>query len=205
MISGNLSEEGRVSQAIPTALNGVQVWINGTAAPLFFAGEGQVSFLVPSELEPGIASLIVTVNGVPSDLVAFPIVASAPGLFVLPEAVAGPGRAVAQNQDFSVNLPNNPAAPSQAVILYLTGTGPTTPPIPTGELAPSDPLAVLALETMVTIGGETATVLFAGAAPGFAGLTQINAIVPQLGAGDHAVVVTVGGVESNSLLIAVGP
>jgi hypothetical protein len=40
---------------------------------------------------------------------------------------------------------------------------------------------------------------------GFAGLTQVNLLVPQLAAGDHAVVVTVGGVESNSVLAAIGP
>jgi len=204
-ISGNLSEETRVSQALPTELNGVRVWVNGVAAPLFFAGEGQVNFLVPSELEPGIASLIVTVNGVPSDLVAFPIVESAPGMFVLDPVIAGPGRAVAQNHDFTVNLPDNPAVPGKHVVLYLTGTGPTTPPIPTGELAPSAPLATLDLDTTITIGGADAPVLFAGAAPGFTGLTQINATVPQLAPGDHAVVVTVGGVESSSLVIAVGP
>ena len=202
---GQLSLEGGAPQVIPTELNGVQVLINGEAAPLFFAGEGQINFLVPSELEPGIASLLVTVNGVPSDLVSFPVVEAGPGLFPLPANIAGPGRAVVQNQDFALNLPENPAAPGQVVILYLTGTGPTEPPIPTGELAPADPLAELTLETTVTIGGQEAQVLFAGATPGFSGLTQINAAVPQVDAGDRPVVVTVGGEASPSLLLSVGP
>jgi len=205
-ISGEITEE-RIAQqggGIPTELNGVQVWINGVAVPLFFAGEGQVNFLVPSELEPGLASLMVTVNGVPSDLVTFPIVASAPAMFPLPASIAGPGRAVAQNQDFAINVPDDPAAPGEALILYLTGTGPTDPPIPTGQLAPSGPLAVLALPTSVTVGGEPADLLFAGATPGFAGLTQINVLVPALAPGDHEVVVTVGGEASPGLLVAVG-
>jgi uncharacterized protein (TIGR03437 family) len=206
MPSSPLSEEDAVAQALPNILNGVQVWINGIAAPLFFAGDGQVNFLVPSEVEPGIASLLVMVNGEPSDLVSFPVLESAPGMFMLPEELAGPGRAVIQNQDFSINLPTNPASVGQVLILYLTGTGPTSPPIPTGEVAPSTPpLALLTLDTTVTIGGVAAPVHFAGGAPGFAGLTQINVGVPALPPGDYEVVVTVDGVASPGLLVAVGP
>ncbi|MCB1021171.1 MAG: hypothetical protein KDC27_14665 [Acidobacteria bacterium] len=204
LAASNLTEE-QVRQTVPTELNGVQVLINGQAAPLFFAGEGQINFLVPAEIEPGEASLLVMVNGVPSDLVSFPVVEAAPGMFQLPASIAGPGRAVAQNQDYSINTPSAPAAPGEALILYLTGTGPTDPPIPTGELAPSSPLAQLTLDTTVTIGGESAQILFAGAAPGFSGLTQINVIVPALTAGDHGVVVTVDGVDSPEMLVAVGP
>src|SRR5690606_3310462 len=104
---GNLLEEARAEQALPNTLNGVQVWINDEAVPLFFAGEGQVNFLVPTDLEPGTASMVVTVNGVPSDLVAFPVVEAAPELFTLPAEIAGPGRAVIQNEDFSVVTPDN--------------------------------------------------------------------------------------------------
>ncbi|MDA0207530.1 MAG: hypothetical protein O3A53_13625 [Acidobacteria bacterium] len=203
--TGNLLEEARATQALPTTLNGIQVWINNEAVPLFFAGEGQVNFLVPSELEPGTASLAVTVNGIPSDLVAFPVAEAAPDLFTLSPEVAGPGRAVIQNEDSSVVVPGNPAPVGKAIILYLTGTGPTNPPIPTGELAPSNPPALLTLETTVTIGGAPAAVEFAGAAPNFAGLTQINVRVPQLALGDHEIIVTVGGVPSTSLLVAVDP
>jgi uncharacterized protein (TIGR03437 family) len=56
----------------------------------------------------------------------------------------------------------------------------------------------------VTIGGKTAQVVYAGVAPGFAGLAQINAIIPQgLAAGDQAVFVSISGVLSNAGLISV--
>lgn len=196
---GNLTEEG------PAQIAGLQVLVNGIEAPVFFSNGNQVNFQVPAEIEPGMASLVITVDGRPSDLVGFPVVESAPGIFILSESVAGPGRAVAQNADFSLNLPSAPAPVGGAIVLYLTGTGALEPPVPTGEPAPASPLSQLALETTATIGGVPAQVLFAGASPGFIGLTQVNLAIPELAPGDHPVVVTVGGVDSNELLVAVGP
>jgi adhesin/invasin len=56
----------------------------------------------------------------------------------------------------------------------------------------------------VSIGGKSAQVTYAGVAPGFAGLSQINVIVPAgLAAGDQPVFVSVNGVPSNAALITV--
>ena len=50
-------------------------------------------------------------------------------------------------------------------------------PLEASEAAPSDPLARTLNEVSVKIGGVDATVFYAGLAPGFAGLYQINATV----------------------------
>ena len=57
----------------------------------------------------------------------------------------------------------------------------------------------------VVIGGEVATVLFSGLAPGFVGLYQVNALVPAGAGAGGAVPVTIsmGGVASNTVTIAV--
>jgi uncharacterized protein (TIGR03437 family) len=78
-------------------------------------------------------------------------------------------------------------------------------PVP-GQPAPSaEPLARTALPVTVTIGGREARIAYAGLAPGFFGLYQINAFIPEdAPAGDAVpVVVSVAGVASNAATIAV--
>jgi uncharacterized protein (TIGR03437 family) len=57
----------------------------------------------------------------------------------------------------------------------------------------------------VTIGGVPALVTFSGLAPGFAGLYQVNAQVPSGTASGSSisVVIGIGGVQSNTVTIAV--
>jgi len=206
VFKGLLSSEVKEGEPFARAqASNLEVLVNGISAPVFFSNDGQINFQMPVEVEPGIVSLLVRIDGQPSDLVTTEIVESSPGLFMLPASVAGAGRGVVQNQDFSLNLPDNPAAPGQVIILYATGTGPYSPQPGTGELAGADPLSLVELPVTATVGGVAADVLFAGATPGFAGLTQFNLLVPQAPAGDQPVVVNVGGVDSNSVLAAIGP
>ena len=57
----------------------------------------------------------------------------------------------------------------------------------------------------LTIGGIPAEVLFAGSAPGFVGLLQVNARVPFAVTPGNAipVVLTINGVPSNTVTVAV--
>ena len=56
------------------------------------------------------------------------------------------------------------------------------------------------VQHLVTIGGQNAKALYAGAAPGLvAGLLQVNAVVPAgVASGDQPIVVTVGTVASQT-------
>jgi|GEM_PF-2175458 len=189
---------------LPTEISGLEVHINGEPVPLYAAFPSQVNFQLPFDLPPGEASLVFIQNGRRGASILIPIEETAPGIFPLNEAVAGPGRGVVQNQDFSLNTPDNPASPGQAVVVYTTGLGAVDNPVPAGQSTPSSPLSQTIAEVAATVGGQVAQVAFAGLTPGFVGLYQVNLVVPQLDPGDHEIIITAGANASNGALMAVG-
>jgi uncharacterized protein (TIGR03437 family) len=117
---------------------------------------------------------------------------SMPGLFAADGSGKGPGAIL--NQDFSLNSSSNPAAVGSAIMLYGTGGGLTDPASTDGQINPLSADVKLALDVHVTIGGQAAQVLYAGAAPDLpAGLIQINAVIPDgTPSGNQPVVVQIG-------------
>jgi len=117
-----------------------------------------------------------------------------PALFTLNN---GTGNAVVVNQDGTINSDRNPAAQGSIVVLYATGEGQTSPAGVTGQAAQS-PYPLPVLPVSLTMAGIPATILFAGEAPGFVGVMQINAQVPSgfVPPGELPVVLTVGTYQS---------
>ena len=85
----------------------------------------------------------------------------------------------AVNEDGRLNSEASPAVRGALVTLFLTGQGVVSPPLRTGELGPSNNFPLPAEAVSVTIGGRSAAILFAGIAPQFLGLLQVNARVPS--------------------------
>ena len=78
-----------------------------------------------------------------------------------------------------------------------------SPAVADGAPAPAS-APVLTSSVSVTIGSEHATVSFAGLAPGFVGLVQLNIVVPSgLATGDYPLTVTIAGESSNPGTISV--
>jgi len=122
----------------------------------------------------------------------------APGLFL------GSGeQAAALNQDGSANGPSNPAGVGSVIAVFMTGLGPVDHAVGTGAAASANPLSQVTGTVSAVIGAQSAQVAFAGLAPGFAGLYQVNVRVPQVGAGSQPLVISVNGVAGNSGLITV--
>ncbi len=192
-------------QGLPSDIGGLQVLINGRPAPLYSAFSTQASFQIPFDIGAGEASMVFVQNGRRGATLTIPVEETSPGIFSLDPSIAGPGRGVIQNQDFSLNIPDNPAAPGEVIIVYMAGLGAVDNPVAAGEPTPAEPLARTLTEVTATVGGAAAGVAFAGLTPGFAGLYQVNLTVPALSAGDHEVVIQAGGVSSNGALVAVGP
>jgi uncharacterized protein (TIGR03437 family) len=184
---------------LPRTLGNVSVLVNGAAAPLYYVSPGQVNFQLPFETPVGRATVTVISPQGPSNAAWINVTAAAPGILIY-----GNNRAVAQNPDGNVNGPANPAAPDSVVTVYLTGIGPLSAVVATGEPAPADPLARATGIARATVGSSTAQILYLGLTPGFAGLAQLNLRIPAaLAAGDYALQLTVGGAPSNRPLLRV--
>jgi len=190
-LSGNAI--GASATPLPPTLGNVSVSVNGRAAPLLYVGGNQINFQVPYETPTGTANVVVTANNAASNTAQVNVVAAAPGIFVY-----GSNDAVIQNSDYSINGSGSPAKPGSYVIIYATGGGQVGPAVATGAAAAGSPLSNNALPVSVSIGGKPAAVAFAGMAPGFVGLLQINAQVPSLPDGSYPVQVSINGQSSNA-------
>lgn len=162
--------------ALPSSLAGLSVTFDGVRAPLIYASSQQVNLQVPYEVAGHASTVVVVENqGSASDPVSVPVVPTQPGFFTTP---AGGPQVIAFNQDGSINSGSSPAGKGTFVTLFATGPGVVSPPVPTGKPALADPLSN-ALNTSVSIGGMNARVQFAGMAPNFVGLMQINVQIPD--------------------------
>jgi uncharacterized protein (TIGR03437 family) len=165
---------------------------------VFYVDPGQVNAQIPWDTPLGQATAVVTTGGVATAPRQFAVVAASPGIFTF-----GANRAVAQNQDYSLNTATAPAAVGSVVTVYLTGGGAVDNAIPTGVLSPAAPLARVNAAATATIGGQSAEILFLGMTPGLLGVVQANVRIPALSPGDYPVVITIGGAVSNAPLLTV--
>jgi uncharacterized protein (TIGR03437 family) len=90
------------------------------------------------------------------------------------------------------------------VEIFASGLGAVTNTPATGAVSSSSPLS-MTIQPSVTIGNADAMVSFSGLAPGFVGLYQVNVQVPAAApvGGAVPVVLTIGGVGSNTVTMAV--
>jgi trimeric autotransporter adhesin len=147
-------------------------------ATVFYTSATQINALAPASLSSNSTTqLSIVVNGASIADSSVPVVSSAPGIFTVS---GGIGQAAANNQDGSLNSASNPAERGSVVSLYATGQG-------------SSPGVVT-----LTIAGYNAPLLYAGPAPGFDGLMQINAQIPCgfLPPGIQTVILTIDGITS---------
>lgn len=183
--------------AIPRALGSIEVLFDGQPAPVTAVSANQINVFVPFGVSgKSTTQVMVKVDGMASPATTAPIASSAFGLFTA--NASGSGQAAALNQDNSYNNAGTPAAAGSIVSFYATGAGAMTPAVSDGAIVTSVPLPQPDLPVTVTIGGQNAEVLYAGAAPSLpAGVLQINARIPVgLPPGDAVVAVTVGGLKT---------
>jgi uncharacterized protein (TIGR03437 family) len=191
---------------LPFTLGGLQVTFGGKAAPLLYGSAGQINAVVPFEVaSQASVDVAVTIAGGGSYSVTLPVTAASPAMFSANSSGSGQGAIL--NSDLSRNSTSNPAARGSQVVIYATGTGITKQASTDGILTSAVNPPLIDQTVTATIGGQSAQVMYQGAAPGLvAGVSQINVIVPANVTPGAAVPVTisVGGVASvNTVTIAV--
>ncbi len=188
-----------VDGKLPENLGGVCVEMGNTRARIFHLFPGQLNVQAPDLPTSGMAPVQVILNcGTPSEIKSnIEMVAAQPAapeffFFTLnangrnpiaaTDAVAGTLIAAPGLAD---RFPNPkptfvPAKPDQVVSFFATGLGRTDPSFPPGALP--DRAAPTAERVIVTFDSFMGTmfpeVLYAGVAPGFAGVYQINVRIP---------------------------
>ena len=216
---------------LPTTAGGVTVTFNGIMAPLVLVAPGgaypiinaQLPFeVLPAGQTSGTATVVVTVNGVPSPPQIMTVVPVAPGIFTVPPnglgnailvftdpndkiiKIAAPAAAAS-----SIGYPTAPISRGQAAFFYATGLGAMTPPLADGYGGLEAPVVAHYANAVPTVlvGGISAEVDYAGQAPGYPGVNQINIVIPPGAPTGNAVPLQIrspdGSVSSNTAMIAI--
>ena len=172
---------------LPTTLGGCSVAVNGASAMMQYVSQGQINFIMPNGMGSGQATVTVnngtqTMNG---NLIAG---AAGPGMFAINGMGMGEGAILNGTMwrmgPFSTTTNGQPTY----VSMYVTGLDPSTKPV-------------------VMIGGIPVDVMWFGNAPGYAGLQQINMMLPtgMAGVGRAPVTVTSNGQVSNVTFMHILP
>jgi uncharacterized protein (TIGR03437 family) len=191
----------------PTSLANTTVTFNGVAAPLLSTSPGQINAVAPYEIA-GQKTVQVVVTQYPqttfqqsSAAFSVPEVDNSLALFAM--AQNGNGQPGIQNcgaQSCSANSAGNPAPPGSIVVMFANGGGIWNN---ISQASPGDTVdgsisvyaqSLILSQVSLTIGGQPATLLYAGATPYQVwGILQVNALVPAgLGSGPQPVVLTIG-------------
>src|SRR5579871_538226 len=190
---------------LPTTLGGVSVNVGGINAPLFYGSSGQINAQVPFETPPSSQQQVVVLTpqaaAVPQ---AITVVPARPGMFLAPSTAAPNQGAIVTPAGALVNA-SAPAVAGDVVLIYATGLGAVDQPVTTGAPPPTNPVPNALSVPKVAIGGQSAAVQFAGLAPGFVGLYQINVQIPAgIKAGNTVpLVLTQNGVAANTVTLAI--
>jgi uncharacterized protein (TIGR03437 family) len=161
---------------MPTKLDGVSVTVNGKAAFVYYVSPTQINVLTPVDPALGSVPIIVTSplgTGATTNAV---LLENSLGFFTF----NSDKYAAATHANGSLLGPpslypglTTPAQPGETIVIYGNGFGQTNPPLAPGFAVQ---LGLLPANPVITIGGLSAVVKFAGVvAPG---LYQFNVVVP---------------------------
>jgi uncharacterized protein (TIGR03437 family) len=187
-----------VNGLLPTSLSGVSVAINGLAAYVSYVSPTQINAMAPDDTTVGAVQVQVTTAQGKSNSFTAQKQQLAPAFFTM----AGSYVAALHAADYGyvgklgliAGVTTTPAKPGETILIYGTGFGPTSPPLPCAQLVTTP--ADLANSVQITIGGVAAPVSYSGLVG--PGLYQFNVTVPNVPNGDAAVVAQIAGAQTQA-------
>ncbi|MCZ2154586.1 MAG: hypothetical protein LC114_11900 [Bryobacterales bacterium] len=183
------------SQPLPTELAGARVTVNGESAQLLYASDLQINFAVPQALRGSNAVIVVETPSGRSIPFTAPLFAEDPAVFF----DSGTNLGAVLRAGASNKTDVDPARPGGFVEIYATGLGRVLAGGRGGPWLTEKPVTA-------TINGEEIPVVYAGIAPGFIGLYQVNALLPEaLVPGTYSLRLQQAGRQSNAVNVIVGP
>jgi len=153
---------------LATTLGGASVTFDGILAPLVSVQAQQIVCLAPFELAGRTTTAVqVAVNGALSNSIRVPVTPTASAILAV------------VNQDGTLNSQDHTAAPGSVITMYLSGLGPSDPPVPDGTInSPGSPLPKAPIDVEINW-WLAPDILYLGPAPGQpAGIVQINFQIP---------------------------
>ena len=200
------------AQPLPTVLGGVALTVTdaaGTprAAPLLYVSPNQINFAIPDGTVPGLATLLVSTASSTQTFTAA-VRSVAPTLF----SMNGTGSGVAAATAVAFQTAN-PLVQSPVPVYQCGGSGCAAVPIPLGAgtsvYVSFYGTGIRNRSSLANVGaiidGIGVPVLYAGPAPGYTGLDQVNVglVLGLRGSGESNVVLTVDGQAANTVTITV--
>jgi len=182
---------------MPTELDGVGVMVNGKSAFISYISPTQVNFLTPPGAMLGPVEVLLSINGAATAGFTEQAQAILPSFFLFgggPYVAATHANATQTLLGPASLYPGftTPAMPGETVVLYANGFGTTSVPVVSGSVTQA---GTLALFPSITIGGQPATVTYAGLVG--PGEFQFNVVVPtSLAAGDQPITAAYGGLST---------
>ena len=205
--AGVLDDPGVVgADLIPlsTSLRDVSVTVNGMLAPILAIanqnGVEQVNFQVPFEVTGPTTTVTVTRAGQSSASSSVSVLDLQPGVYTSD----GTQAIVVHSVDYTLADATRPLDHGEFAFVYVSGLGRVANPPATGSGAPIAPLASAQADVRVSLAGSPCEVQYAGLAPGFVGVYQVNFRVPaNAPSGLQELIVTAGTVASPAVKVLV--
>ncbi|HKE04265.1 MAG TPA: hypothetical protein VKE91_09405 [Blastocatellia bacterium] len=194
-------------QPLPTSLNGVEVKVDGAPAPLFFVSPRQINFQMPlataaitdfgslGKVQSSTSTVEIFLNGLLIRAGAAQIAPALVGTFSASQS--GQGAAAAIDALTYAPPPFNATQSNgqpNILAVFVTGLG--------ADVTDND--GDVSAQVQVTLNGRQTTTLYAGRAPGFTGLNQINFQLPAgMAPGTYNLTISRNGFASNVTTVTI--